>query len=57
MTVSKRDSKKNLGSDEPKAGNKHVERKNLVETVCLDFQNTLDSIPLWKLQEKKAGVK
>ncbi|RMB99475.1 hypothetical protein DUI87_24212 [Hirundo rustica rustica] len=38
VTVSKRDSKKNLGSDEPKAGKKHVERRNLVE---MSYSDTL----------------
>lgn len=49
VTVSRRNSKKNLGSDVPKAGNEYVERRNLVEMVCLDFQNTFDNISLWKL--------
>ena len=46
MQVCKKDSKKNLGNDKPKRVNKHMESRNLVEVVCLDFQNAFDKVSL-----------
>jgi len=48
VLVSKKGSKKNLGTDKPSGVNRHVERRNLVEVLRLDFQNAFDEVPLWK---------